>query len=81
MFSPSAAAAMGTAGELVLSMLLGLGGRFSALGLFVVNVVAVISLSEITPAVLQQHVFWGSLLAGLSIYGLGPWSVDRLLKR
>ena len=83
MLSPAVAAAMGTAGELVLPVLLvlGLGGRFSALGLFVVNAVAVISLSEIAPAALQQHVFWGSLLAGLSIYGLGPWSVDRLLKR
>ena len=81
--SPVIAAAMGTAGELVLPvlLLLGLAGRFSALGLFVVNAVAVISLSEIAPAALQQHVFWGSLLAALAIYGLGPWSVDRFLKR
>ena len=79
---PALAAATGTAGELVLPVLLvlGLGGRFSPLGLFVVNAVAVISLSEIAPAALQQHVFWGSLLAGLAIYGLGPLSVDRLLK-
>lgn len=76
---PAVAAAMGTMGELVLPVLLvlGLGGRFSALGLFVVNAVAVISLSEIAPAALQQHIFWGSLLAGLAIYGLGPWSLDR----
>jgi putative oxidoreductase len=81
MLSPAVAAAMGTAGELVLPVLLvlGLGGRFSALGLFVVNAVAVIALSEITPAALQQHVFWGSLLAGLSIYGLGSLSIDRWL--
>ena len=80
---PALAAAMGTTGELVLPVLLvlGLGGRFSALGLFVVNAVAVIALSEIAPAALQQHVFWGSLLAGLSIYGLGPWSLDRWIKR
>lgn len=79
LLSPPLAAAMGTLGELVLPVLLviGLGGRFSALGLFVVNAVAVISLSEIAPAALQQHVFWGSLLAGLAIYGLGPWSLDR----
>lgn len=83
LLSPAIAAAMGTAGELVLPVLLvlGLGGRFSPLGLFVVNAVAVISLSEIAPAALQQHVFWGSLLAGLAIYGLGPLSVDRLLNR
>lgn len=83
LLSPPLAAAMGTVGELALPVLLvlGLGGRFSALGLFVVNAVAVISLSEIAPAALQQHVFWGSLLAGLAIYGLGPWSLDRWLKR
>ena len=81
LLSPPLAAALGTAGELVLPVLLvlGLGGRFSALGLFVVNVVAVISLSEIAPAALQQHVFWGSLLAALAIFGLGPWSFDRWL--
>ena len=79
LLSPPLAAALGTLGELALPVLLvlGLGGRFSALGLFVVNAVAVISLSEIAPAALQQHVFWGSLLAGLAIYGLGPWSLDR----
>lgn len=79
LLSPAVAAAAGTAGELVLPVLLvlGLAGRFSALGLFVVNAVAVISLSEIAPAALQQHVFWGSLLAALAIYGPGRWSLDR----
>ena len=78
---PAAAALMGTAGELALPVLLvlGLGGRFAALGLFVVNAVAVISLAEIAPAALQQHIFWGSLLAGLAIYGPGAWSLERLL--
>jgi len=81
--SPTVSAIMGTAGELVLPVLLvlGLAGRFSALGLFVVNVVAVISLSEIAPAAMQQHILWGALLAGLAIYGLGPWALDRWLKR
>ena len=81
LLSPPVAAALGTAGELALPVLLvlGLGGRLSALGLFVVNFVAVISLSEIAPAALQQHVFWGSLLAALAIFGLGPWSFDRWL--
>ena len=83
LLSPQIAAAMGTAGELVLPVLLvlGLAGRFSALGLFVVNAVAVIALSEIAPAALQQHILWGTLLVALAIYGLGPWSVDRWLKR
>ena len=78
---PALAALMGTTGELLLPVLLvlGLGGRFAALGLFVVNAVAVISLSEIAPAALQGHIFWGSLLAGLAIYGPGPWSLERLV--
>lgn len=78
---PAVAAFMGTVGELVLPVLLvlGLAGRFSALGLFVVNAVAVIALSEIAPAALQQHIFWGALLAALAIYGPGAWSLDRLV--
>jgi putative oxidoreductase len=79
---PVLAAPLGTAGELLLPVLLvlGLGGRFAALGLSVVNAVAVLSLAEIAPAALQQHVFWGALLAGLAIYGPGAWSLDRLLR-
>lgn len=80
LLSPQLAAISGTAGELVLPvlLLLGLAGRFSALGLSVVNVVAVISLAEIAPAALQQHITWGVLLAALAIYGVGKWSVDCL---
>ncbi|HET7792284.1 MAG TPA: DoxX family protein [Rhizobacter sp.] len=79
---PAAAAWAGTGGELVLPvlLLLGLAGRFAALGLSVMNVVAVISLAEIAPAALQQHVFWGSLLVGLALWGPGKWSLDRLLE-
>ncbi|WOB07091.1 DoxX family protein [Piscinibacter gummiphilus] len=78
---PPVAAVMGTAGELVLPvlLLLGLGGRFAALGLSVVNAVAVLSLGEIAPAALQQHVFWGSLLLALVLWGPGKWSLDSLL--
>lgn len=78
---PAVAAVMGTGGELVLPVLLvlGLGGRFAALGLSVMNVVAVVSLSEIAPAALQQHILWGTLLAALAIHGPGTWSVDRLV--
>lgn len=78
---PAIAAMMGTTGETLLPVLLvlGLGGRFAALGLSVVNAVAVVSLTEIAPAAFQQHVFWGSLLAALAIYGPGPWSLERLV--
>ena len=80
LLSPQLAAISGTAGELVLPvlLLLGLAGRFSALGLSVVNVVAVVSLAEIAPAALQQHITWGVLLAALAVYGVGKWSVDCL---
>jgi putative oxidoreductase len=57
---------------------LGLGGRFSALGLSVVNLVAVLSLSEIAPAALQQHITWGVLLATLALFGSGQWSADTV---
>jgi putative oxidoreductase len=78
---PSIAAPLGTCGELVLPVLLvlGLGGRFAALGLFVVNLMAALSLEDIAPAALQQHVFWGSLLAGLAIYGPGRWTLERFV--
>jgi putative oxidoreductase len=74
------AAVLGTGGELVLPVLLALGlfGRFAALGLFVVNAVAVLSLTDIGPAALQQHQFWGSLLVGVLLWGPGRWSLDAL---
>ena len=78
---PELAAIAGTTGELVLPVLLALGlaGRFAAAGLSVVNVVAVISLAEIAAPALQQHVFWGSLLVGLLLWGPGRWSLDHFV--
>ena len=72
------AAFMGTAAELVLPvlLLLGLGGRVAAAGLFILNIVAVFSVPDLPVAALQQHVFWGSLLAGLLLWGPGRWSAD-----
>ena len=80
---PAVAAWMGTTGELVLPVLLvlGLGGRFAALGLSVVNVMAVLSLSDIAPAALQQHITWGVLLVALALYGPGAWSADRFIHK
>lgn len=81
--SPSVAAVMGTAGELGLPFLLalGLGSRFAALGLSVVNVVAVLSLPEIAPAALAQHILWGSLLVGIAVFGPGGLSIDRWIAK
>ena len=80
---PPVAAVAGTTGELLLPVLLvlGLGGRFAAAGLSVVNAVAVISLTEIAPAALQQHQFWGSLLLGLLLWGPGKLSLDWVIAR
>ena len=74
------AAVMGTTGELVLPVLLvaGFFGRFAALGLLVVNAIAVVSLAEIAPAALQQHLTWGVTLVALAVYGSGKWSVDTI---
>ncbi|WP_322560938.1 DoxX family protein [Rhodoferax sp.] len=81
--SPQLAAWLGTGGELVLPALLvlGLGGRLAALGLSVVNLVAVLSLSDIAPAALQLHVTWGVLLMGLALYGPGSWALDKFLHK
>ncbi len=82
------AAVLGTAGELVFPVLLGLGlaGRLSATGLFFVNVLAVISyshvlLSEGFEAALAQHVLWGFMALMLAVYGPGKLSADYLLER
>lgn len=80
---PALAATLGTAGELLLPLLLvlGLATRFGAFGLFFVNAVAVVALAEVTDAALQQHVFWGSLLLALMLWGPGRWSLDQWLVR
>jgi putative oxidoreductase len=76
------AAYLGTAAEIVLPLLLitGLASRFSALGLFVVNIVAVISLEDIAPVAYAEHVLWGVLLAFVFIFNGGRLAVDRLIE-
>src|SRR5262245_3106022 len=82
---PDVAAVAGTAGELVFPALLflGLAGRLSAVGLFAVNVMAVVSyadvlLSEGFEAALGQHYLWGFGLAVLIVFGPGKLSLDYL---
>jgi putative oxidoreductase len=86
--SPHDAAVAGTFGELFFPALVGVGfiSRWSALGLFVVNAVAVISYSQVllaegSEAALGQHVLWGSLLLFLIFYGPGKLSLDYFLNR
>lgn len=74
-----AAAYLATFGEILLPVLLvlGLGSRFAAAGLFIINIVAVISLEEIAPAALYLHYIWGILLLQVFIWGGGLLSMDR----
>nr|WP_295083249.1 DoxX family protein [uncultured Roseateles sp.] len=80
---PELAAYLGTAGELALPVLLvlGLGGRFAALGLTIVNFMAVLSLSDLAPAALAGHQLWGVLLLLVALWGAGRWSLDAWLDR
>lgn len=80
--SPGVAALLGTGGELVLPVLLGLGlgSRFAALGLFVINVVAVISYPDIEALGLKDHILWGWLLAVVFFVGAGKLSLDAWLQ-
>ena len=81
LLDPTVAAYLGTGAELLLPVLLVLGfaGRLAAAGMFVLNIVAVLSLAEIPEAALQGHVFWGTLLAALVLWGPGRLSVDGLV--
>jgi putative oxidoreductase len=80
---PHLAAVMGTAGELLLPLLLvaGLAGRFAAAGLSVVNATAAISFPEISDLGLQDHVLWGCMLLMLLCHGPGRWSLDAWRRR
>jgi putative oxidoreductase len=85
---PYAAAIAGTAGELVFSVLViaGFAGRLSAIGLFAVNALAVISYAHVLyqegfEAAIGQHYLWGFMLLVIIFYGPGALSIDGLLAR
>ena len=77
------AAYLATGAELLLPVLLvlGLAGRVSAAGLFVLNIVAAISYPDISPAGINDHYFWGAMLLTLTVYGPGKISVDAWLQQ
>ena len=76
---PHLAAVVGTAGELLLPPLVALGllGRFSALGLFVVNLVALLSyMYALQVPAIMFHFIWGGLMLVIALWGPGAWSMD-----
>jgi putative oxidoreductase len=84
LLNPEVAAWMATCAELGLPVLLvfGLFGRFAAAGLFILNAVALISYySELSQAGINQHVYWGVLLAILLVINRSVWSIDVWLEK
>jgi putative oxidoreductase len=84
LLSPELAAVAGTFGELFFPLLLifGILGRYAAIGLSAVNVLAVVSYSHVLltggfEAALGQHYLWGLMLLVIVVFGPGSLSVQR----
>ncbi len=81
---PSALAAyMATGAELLFPVLLviGLGTRVAAGGLFILNWVAAISYADISFAGINDHYYWGAVLLALFVYGPGRLSADHFIAK
>lgn len=83
LLSPELAAYAGTAGEIILPILLVLGlfGRVAGIGISFVNVVAVLSLSDIPVAAYNLHLVWGAVALPIIFWGAGALSLDHLLEK
>ena len=77
------AAFIGTGVEITMPVLLafGIGTRFSALVLFVFNIIAVVSYPTLNEIGIKDHQYWGLLLLVPLFHGPGPLSVDYLLRK
>ncbi len=75
---PEIAAYLGTAVELSMPVLLALGlaTRFSALVLFVFNIIAVVSYPTPNEIGIKDHQYWGLLLLVPLFHGAGNLSLD-----
>jgi putative oxidoreductase len=86
LLSPELAAYAGTGGELIFGVFLviGLCSRWSALGLLLINIMAVVSYPVLwnldCPAALNDHVYWGILLVSVVLFGAGRISLDHFLQ-
>ena len=79
---PEIAAYLATAIELGGSFLLaiGLAGRWAALALFGLNIVASLSYGQLSEAALQEAFYWGILFLYFVLHGPGLLSADALLR-
>lgn len=79
---PEIAAYLATAVELGGSFLLaiGLAGRWAALSLFGLNIVAALSYGQLSEAALQEAFYWGILFLYFVLHGPGLLSADALLR-
>ncbi|WP_437130096.1 DoxX family protein [Vibrio furnissii] len=77
------AAYLATGAELALPLLLmpGLFGRFSALALFAVNAMAVVSYPLLWEQGFTDHQLWGFMLLMVVVWGPGRLSLDHWLSR
>ncbi len=88
LLSPYLAALLGTVGELLfpLMLFLGLASRLGAVGLSVVNVVAVIAYAHVIfsagfESSVNDHWIWGAMLLAVMAFGPGKLSLDHLISR
>jgi len=81
LLSPNVAAILGTFSELFLPplLMLGLLARPVAFALLLVNIVAVISYPDISPAGIKDHQLWGLGLVWISLLGAGRLSADAAM--
>ncbi len=77
------AAYLATTAELVIPifLVLGLFGRFSAIALFAVNTIAVISYPLLWERGFYDHQLWGMMMLTIIMWGSGALSIDQWIRR
>jgi putative oxidoreductase len=80
---PEIAAYIGTGVEITMPVLLavGLATRFSALVLFVFNIIAVVSYPTLNEIGIKDHQYWGLLLLVPLFHGPGVLSLDYFIRK
>ncbi len=81
--SPELAAQLSTGVEIGGAVLLatGFAGRFATAGLFILNIVAVISYPDLSAVGLKDHFYWGLLLLLFLVRGPGKLSIDYFIRK